>query len=134
MATGVRIRTLRAAAKMTQSELASRLAISPSAVGRYEQGRRQPDPEVVLKLCRMFDTTADWLLFGAGPARVQPGDPMDVDALLEKWRAELTSHAGRLFHKTAEGRRFPLTAEQLDRLWQAVRVASAVALDSDGPL
>ena len=134
MTTGTRIRDLRTAAKMTQSELAARLGISPSAVGMYEQGRRQPDPEIVLKLCRLFDTTADWLLFGAGMVRVQPGGPMDVDALLESWRSELISHAGRLFLKTPEGRRFPLTVEQLEHLWQAVRVACAVALKSDGQI
>ena len=132
MTAGLRIRSLRAAAQMTQSDLAARLGISPSAVGMYEQGRRQPDPEIVLKLCRLYDTTADWLLFGAGMARVQPGDPMDVGELLEGWRAELTSHAGRLFFKTPEGRRFPLTAEQLERLWQAVRVATEVSLRTKG--
>ena len=128
MHTGARIRGLRKAAKMTQSELAGRLEISPSAVGMYEQGRRQPDPETVLKLCHLFDTTADWLLFGTGPAHVRPGGPMDVDALLEAWRADLTGQIGRLYYKTAEGRRFLFTGEQLERLWQAVKVAAEVSI------
>jgi len=132
MTTGVRIRDLRVSALMTQSDLARRLGISPSAVGMYEQGRRQPDPEIVLKLCGLFDTTADWLLFGVGAVYVPPGGPMDVDTLLENWRNDLMSHTGRLHYKTNEGRRLPLSSEQVDRLWQAVRVAFEVSLHTKG--
>lgn len=126
--TGKRIRALRAAAKMTQAELAQRLEISPSTVGMYEQGRRQPDPDTVLKLCRLYDTTADWLLFGSGMAQVPPGGPMDIDVLLSKWHEELVSHTGRLFYRTAEGRLLMLTADTIERLYQAVIIAAEVSL------
>jgi len=128
MTTGERIRTLRAAAKMTQSELSQRLGISPSAVGMYEQGRRQPDPETVLKLCRMFQTSADWLLFGEGMAHIQPGEPIDIHILLGRWRSELMAHTGRLFYRTAEGRRMLLNMETVERLCQAINVAAEVSL------
>ena len=126
--TGERIRALRTTAKMTQSELAQHMGISPSAVGMYEQGRRQPDPDIVLKLCRLYDTTADWLLFGSGMAQVPRGDPVDFDALLSKWLSELVAHTGHMYYRTAEGRRFLLTAEAIERLCQAFRIAAEVSL------
>jgi transcriptional regulator with XRE-family HTH domain len=124
---GTRIKELRAAALMTQKALAQKLGISPSAVGMYEQGRRQPDPETVLKLCRLFETTADWLLFGAGGRRGEE-PPTDLAVLLADWRGELLGLSGRLYHKTAQGRRLLLTRSDLDRLWQAVAVAAEITL------
>ena len=47
---GTRIAALRRRAGLSQSELARRLRISPSAVGMYEQGRREPAVEVLLAL------------------------------------------------------------------------------------
>ena len=113
---------------MTQSELAQCLGISPSAVGMYEQGRRQPDPDIVLKLCRLYDTTADWLLFGSGMAQVQPGDVMNIDVLLSKWRDELISLSGRLFYQTSAGRRFMLTSDALEHISHAVRIATEISM------
>lgn len=59
---GVRIRKLRTAARMTQTELAQRLEVSPSAVGMYERGCRQPDSRMIVKLCEVFHISADCLL------------------------------------------------------------------------
>ena len=39
---GQRIAALRKDALMSQAELARELGVSPSAVGMYEQGRREP--------------------------------------------------------------------------------------------
>ena len=59
---GVRIRKLRTAARMTQTELAQRLEVSPSAVGMYERGCRQPDSRMIVKLWEVFHISADCLL------------------------------------------------------------------------
>ena len=47
---GARIALLRRQRGMSQKELAARLGVSPSAVGMYEQGRREPDCAGLLKL------------------------------------------------------------------------------------
>ena len=39
---GARMATLRRAAGISQAQLAERLGVSPSAIGMYEQGRREP--------------------------------------------------------------------------------------------
>ena len=59
---GERIRTLRRRSEMTQGELAKRLEISQSAVGMYEQGRREPPYNLLIKISKLFDVKLDWLL------------------------------------------------------------------------
>lgn len=61
---GARIAALRKARGWSQSELAGFLQVSPSAVGMYEQGRREPASEVLVKLAQVFEVTVDYLLTG----------------------------------------------------------------------
>ena len=64
MMLGQRIAALRKQAGMNQKELAARLGISPSAVGMYEQGRREPSAEKLVELARLFGVSLDSLLTG----------------------------------------------------------------------
>lgn len=57
-----RLRELRLARKMSQSELADALGLSRSAVGMYEQGHREPDFEVLGKIVAFSGVSFDWLL------------------------------------------------------------------------
>lgn len=59
---GEKLRSLRASINMTQKELADKLSISPSAIGMYEQNRRVPDTEMLLKIAFLFNVTTDYLL------------------------------------------------------------------------
>lgn len=58
------IESLRRKMDWSQAELAQRLHISPSAVGMYEQGRREPSIEVLVALSKEFDVTIDYLVTG----------------------------------------------------------------------
>ena len=58
------IESLRRKMGWSQAELAQRLHISPSAVGMYEQGRREPSIEVLVALSEEFDVTIDYLVTG----------------------------------------------------------------------
>ena len=66
---GVRIALLRIEKGISQAELARRLCISASAVGMYEQGRRMPSLDLVVRLAREFGVTTDYLLTGETPGR-----------------------------------------------------------------
>lgn len=70
---GARIAALRRCAGLSQAELAQRLRISPSAVGMYEQGRREPAGQMLVEISRVFGVTTDYLLTGkaAGEADAQ---------------------------------------------------------------
>lgn len=61
---GARIASLRKHRGLSQTELAERLRVSPSAVGMYEQDRREPSGETLVALAREFGITVDFLLTG----------------------------------------------------------------------
>lgn len=54
---------------MTQKQLAKDLNLSPSALGNYIQGSREPDYETLMQIAAYFHVTTDFLLGRAcGPA------------------------------------------------------------------
>ena len=57
-----RIVSLRNEKKITQSQLAEELNISPSAIGMYEQGRRKPSYELLEEICDYFNVDMDYLM------------------------------------------------------------------------
>ena len=61
---GPRIAALRREAGLSQAELAQRLGISASAMGMYEQGRREPSMETVVAMAELFQVSTDYLLTG----------------------------------------------------------------------
>ncbi len=61
---GERICLLRQRQGWSQAELARRLNISPSTVGMYEQGRREPSLAGAVELSRAFGVSVDYLLTG----------------------------------------------------------------------
>lgn len=66
---GMRIAALRRAAGWSQAELAHRLKVSPSAVGMYEQGRREPAVQMLIELAELFGVTIDYLVTGRPDTR-----------------------------------------------------------------
>ena len=67
---GPRIAALRRERGLSQSELARRIQVSPSALGMYEQGRREPSADTMVALADSLGVTTDFLLTGrvSGPA------------------------------------------------------------------
>lgn len=66
---GLRIAALRKRAGLSQRELGQRLGVSASAVGMYEQGRREPSAEKLVRLAEILEVTVDYLLTGEPTAR-----------------------------------------------------------------
>ncbi len=89
---GERIALLRRTRGLSQAALADRLHISPSAVGMYEQGRREPSVEALLALSRELEVSVDYLLTGRPLCRE---DEMAVDKVL-KTGVLCSRAAGRL--------------------------------------
>ena len=61
---GTRIAALRQNCGLSQAELARRLHISTSAVGMYEQGRREPPVDTLVALAQELGVSLDYLLSG----------------------------------------------------------------------
>lgn len=61
---GERIAAVRSKLGWSQAELARRLNISPSTVGMYEQGRREPSIEMVVLLSEVLGVSIEFLVSG----------------------------------------------------------------------
>ena len=61
---GQRIAALRRSRGWSQAQLADLLQISPSTLGMYEQGRREPSLQTVVDLSRTLEVSTDFLLTG----------------------------------------------------------------------
>ena len=64
---GIRIAILRISKCWSQAELARRIGVSTSAVGMYEQGRREPSLGLLVRLAQELDATTDYLVMGETP-------------------------------------------------------------------
>ncbi|WP_368234095.1 helix-turn-helix domain-containing protein [Anaerotruncus rubiinfantis] len=59
---GRKLRLLRESRNLTQQELADRLDIGRPTIAHYEGSALYPSVEVLIKLARFFDVSADYLL------------------------------------------------------------------------
>lgn len=57
-----RIRELRCAANLTQSELAHKIGLNQSAIGKYERGELEPNIETLKKMCAVFECSVDFII------------------------------------------------------------------------
>lgn len=59
---GKRVKELRQRAGLTQQQLAERILVSKAAISNYELYERNPSPEILIKLARVFHVSTDYLL------------------------------------------------------------------------
>lgn len=108
-----RLRQIRSEHGLTQSELARRLGISPSAVGMYEQGRREPDGETLARMASVLGCSTDELLGVKAPR--------ELDDVIDRFARTLELQPGLMYHGA------PLTAADREKLVSAIRVAAAIS-------
>jgi transcriptional regulator with XRE-family HTH domain len=90
---GVRIAALRRERGLSQAQLAQRLQISTSAVGMYEQGRREPSVELLVAMAKEFQVSTDFLLTGRPARRDEPRLEQLLQNRLEAAREKLSHRA-----------------------------------------
>lgn len=108
--TGKRIKALRVEKKMSQKELAEVLGVSPSTIGMYEQGRRNPDGNMIVKLCEVFSVSSDSLL-GVGESS------KDASDIIREISERIRSDKGITLNGA------PLSVEGRERLLDAIELA-----------
>ena len=114
---GDRLRDLRKGHNLTQAQLAEQLEVSASAIGMYEQGRREPDNAFLAKLSAFFHVSTDYLL--GIPAQ------RELSGLIDGFTRRLEEQEDLMFR----GR--PLTQTEREKLATAIRVAVAVSIPAD---
>ena len=106
---GPRIAALRRGVGWSQAELARRLQVSPSAIGMYEQNRREPSAATLVALSQVFGVSTDYLLTG------KPLNPPDQQALSRSLLNCLDSAQSQT-HRRSEA----LTRQELAALFAAM--------------
>ncbi len=71
---GKRMRALRLHLKVSQTALAKKLNVKPSAISQIESGKIRPGNDTMLLLTKLCDVNLHWLLTGKGPMWVDPLD------------------------------------------------------------
>ena len=118
MSLGSKIRQLRKQAGLTQSELAAKLGISPSAVGMYEQDRREPDGRILSKLCGIFGVRGDHFIMSD---KASPDGSIEVSEVFDEFTKRLTTEEGLMFDGV------PLNNEDRMKIIDAIKVVAAIA-------
>ena len=88
-----RLKELRKLKGLTQAELARLLGVSTSAVGMYEQARREPDHETLARICSTFHVSSDFLLGSGGTAQKN-----DLNSIVEALREAILQQDGLMFN------------------------------------
>lgn len=59
---GQRIKEIRQEKGLTQSQLAEMLSTTQSTIGKYEREEIQLAVDTIIKICKVFEVSADYLL------------------------------------------------------------------------
>lgn len=84
----IRLAELRKERNLTQYSLAEELGCSRGLLSNYEQGTREPDSEMLIRLATFFDVSVDYLL-GKTPTRKWETETLsfntvDIDGLSDE--------------------------------------------------
>lgn len=105
------LKRLRLKKGLTQKELADKLSLSPSAIGMYEQGRREPDLTTLKKICELFEISCDQLL----------GTPFSYDI------SEISDFM--LSQPNVTYKAIPLTQQEKESITNAIRIGAEIVLE-----
>lgn len=111
-----KLKRLRKAAGYTQSEAARLLGISASAVGMYEQGRREPDFETTQRICELYSVSPSFLM------DENSDTPSEISDVINQIRAKLKQSDGAMF----EG--VPITSKDTEMIFDAMLLAAELVM------
>lgn len=115
-----KIKNLRLKSGLTQSELAERVQVSPSCIGMYEQGRREPSGQVLSKICNELNVTSDYMLDIEGNCFKTKDN--DVGMMLDKFTRYIETEKNIMLNGKF------MDKESKIKISNALRVAVAVVL------
>lgn len=113
------MKKLRKKNNITQAQLADILGISTSAVGMYEQGRREPDIKTLRQLSRYFGVSVEYLMGEDAPASE---GSMEFVELIDRMKQDLSRQKGLMFNGV------PLSEQDIEEIMNAVEVGAAVVI------
>ena len=111
MTIGKNLRQLRAERGLTQEQVAERLHVSRQTLSSYESGRTRPDVETLVRLCGIYGTDLDGVVYGQTPVLREARRVRRTAAILLALLGTLTLCAGTL--RWSANRFFPLAQGQV---------------------
>lgn len=115
------LKFLRQSQGITQAQLADSLGVSPSTIGMYEQGRREPEAAMLKKIALIFRTTVDNLLGSPSTVNIKSNDK-DVSDIIDDITVILKSQKGLMF----KGK--PICKKDREKIANAIKIAAAIAI------
>lgn len=116
---GKKLKEVRIGYGLTQAQLADRLGVSASTVGMYEQGRREPDNQMLSKICTTLNISTDYLL---GHDSYGNNYNREVDDIINEFINTIEKRPDLMF----DGK--PIIEEDRDKIVAAIRIAASVAI------
>ena len=95
--------------------------MSASAIGMYEQGRREPDRETLSKICRTLDASGDYILDLESPEPAATTNA-EVYSVISNFINNLENQEGLMFNGT------PINKSEKEKIASALKIATAVTL------
>lgn len=124
---GEKIKQLREKEQYSQKDLGLKLGISPSTIGMYEQNRRSPDKDMLLKIANTFNVSVDYLLSSNThiSSLETNNKSKDVNDILKNAKEQLLSKEGLLFNGE------PATEEAIQSILDAMEMGMALAKEKN---
>lgn len=82
------LKKLRKEKGISLKELGAIIGVAESTVSLYENGKRQPDYETLLRLAEYFNVSADYLLRGESESERLPEELIILNRKAKKWSPE----------------------------------------------
>lgn len=123
---GSRLKTLRKSKGMTQHALGRALGVSASAIGMYEQGRREPDHETIAALCHLFGVSSDYFLLEDPVVESGFSQNAELGDIIDDFRKRLLAQEGLMFNGV------PLTDQDIEQVLSAIEVGTMIAVNKLG--
>lgn len=83
-----RIKAIRKANELTQTEFGARIGVRGNTVTNYETGLRTPSDAVILSICREFDVNETWLRTGEGEMFIKKSRDDEIATFIGKALSE----------------------------------------------
>lgn len=112
-----RIKQLRKHLGLNQSDFASRLGVSQSAVAAWELGTRNPMDAVIQSICREFNVSERWLREGEGDMFLPQDDADELMALAGRFLGSNPTETQLRFARAV----FTMTPQELELITRKAR-------------
>lgn len=119
-----RVKELRRALGLTQSEFADKIGITGTAVSLYESGKRGVSETLVKSICREFGVSYLWLTTGEGEMFEPKSEEQEIYELVDRILSGENAHVRAIFRGLSK-----LDAED----WSALEAMIDKILDGARP-